>query len=190
MALKVITPPAAEPLTLEEAKQHLRISGSDDDIILLSMIKQAREFCEDFQNRKYITQGLELVLDSFPEYNYISFKNSSPVQSVESIKYYDINGQEFTFDSGNYIVDTDSFVNKIVLGYCKLWPTISLQTVNAVRVRFTAGFGDNGKSVPETVKWTMILHMRLLYDDYKADERRKIQEARNSLLSMNRVIPI
>lgn len=88
MVLKVITPPVAEPITLEETKQHLRISGSDDDIILLSMIKQAREFYEDFQNKKYITQVLELVMDSFPRDNYIPFKNSSSVQSVESIKYY------------------------------------------------------------------------------------------------------
>ena len=129
MALKVIAPPAAEPLTLEETKQHLRISGSDDDIILLSMIKQAREFCEDFQNKKYITQVLELVMDSFPGDNYISFKNSSPVQSVESIKYYDATGQESVFDFSNYIVDRDSFVNRIVLGYCKLWPIVQLQPI-------------------------------------------------------------
>ncbi|ADK13442.1 head-tail connector protein [Clostridium ljungdahlii] len=190
MALKIITPPAVEPITLEEAKQHLRVTGSDDDIILLSMIRQAREFCEDFQNRKYITQTLEMVLDSFPNDNYISFKNCSPVQSVESVKYYDSGGREYIFDSSNYIVDTDSFVNRIVLGYCKLWPTIALQTANAVRVRFTAGFGDKPENVPETVKWAMVLHMRLLYDDYKPDERTKIEEARNSLLSMNRVIPV
>lgn len=190
MALKIITPPAAEPLTLEEAKQYLRIAGSDDDIILLSIIKQAREFCEDFQNKKYITQTLELVLDSFPGDNYISFKNSSPVQSLESIKYYDMVGREFIFDPSNYIVDTDSFANRIVLGYCKLWPTILLQPVNGVRIRFTAGFGDTGESVPETVKWAMVLHMRILYDEYRPDERTKIEEARNSLLSMNRVIPI
>lgn len=190
MALKIITPPAAEPITLDEAKQHLRIIGSDDDIILLSMIRQAREFCEDFQNKKYITQTLEMVLDSFPNCNCISFDGCSPVQSVESIKYYDTSEQEYIFDSSNYIVDTDSFVNRIVLGYCKLWPTIALQTVNAVRIRFTAGFGDKAESIPETVKWAMILHMRLLYDDYKPDERTKIEEARNSLLSMNRVIPV
>ncbi|MCD2347189.1 head-tail connector protein [Clostridium guangxiense] len=190
MALKIITPPVIEPITLDEAKQHLRIVGSDDDIILLSMIKQAREFCEDFQNKKYITQILELVLDSFPDDNYISFDSSSPVQNVESVKYYDTYGKELIFDSNNYIVDTDSFVNRIVLGYCKLWPTIVLQPINAVRIRFTAGFGDKAEAVPETVKWAMILHMKLLYDDYKPDERTKIEEARNSLLSMNRVIPV
>lgn len=154
------------------------------------MIKQAREFCEDFQNRKYITQTLELVLDDFPDDNFISFNSCSPIQSIESIKYYDTEGQEYTFDSSNYIIDTDSFVNRIVLGYCKSWPLIPLQPANAVRIRFTAGFGDAAEAVPETVKWAMNLHMRILYDDYKPDERAKIEEARDAFLRMNRVIPI
>lgn len=190
MTIKIITPPKVEPVSIDEAKQHLRIVDSDDDIIVASMIKQAREFCEDFQNRKYITQTLELVLDGFPEDNYISFDSCSPIQNVESIKYYDTDGQEHVFDSNNYIADLDSFVNRIVLGYCKLWPLIPLQPANAVRIRFTAGFGDDAEAVPETVKWAMVLHMRLLYDDYKADERAKLEEARNALLGMNRVIPV
>lgn len=190
MALKIITPPAIEPITLDEAKHHLRIIDNDDDIIMTSMIKQAREFCEDFQNKKYITQTLELVLDNFPNTDSISFGNCSPIQNVESIKYYDTAGQEYIFDSSNYIVDKDSFVNRVILGYCKLWPLIPLQPANAVRIHFTAGYGDTAEAVPETVKWAMILHMRLLYDDYKPDERTKVEEARNALLGMNRVIPV
>ncbi|MCY6354519.1 head-tail connector protein [Clostridium sp. ZS2-4] len=190
MAVKIINQPLVEPITIEEAKQHLRISGSDEDIIVASMIKQAREFCEDFQNRKYITQTLELVLDSFPRENCIAFKNCSPIQRVESIKYYDNTGEEHLFDESNYIVDIDGFINRIVLRNYKQWPSISLQRVNGVRIRFTAGFGDKEENVPETVKWPMILHMRLLYDDYKPDERSKLEEARNSLLTMNRVIPV
>lgn len=190
MAIKIITPPVVEPLTIEEAKHHLRIDGNDDDNLIASLIKQAREWCEDYQNRKYITQTLELVLDSFPDDNYIPFNNCSPVQNVESIKYYDTASKEYIFDSSNYIVDTDSFVNRIVLGYCKLWPTIPLQPANAVRIKFTAGYGDTAEKLPEAIKWAMILHMKLLYDDYRPDERIKLEEARNALLSMNRVIPV
>lgn len=190
MAIKTIMPPAAEPLSLDEAKQHLRITDSDNDIIISSLIVQAREFCEDYQNRKYITQTLELVLDGFPNCNYIEFLNISPVQAVESIKYFDTNGMEYLFEQSSYIVDTDSFVNRIVLGYGKSWPAITLQTANAVRIRLTAGYGDASNKIPETVKWAMILHMRLLYDDYKPDERAKLVEARNALLGMKRVIPV
>lgn len=190
MAIKIINPPVIEPITLDEAKQHLRVDGNDDDILIMSLIKQAREYCENYQNRKYITQTLELVLDSFPQGNAIVFNNCSPVQKVESIKYYDVNRQEYLFDESNYIFDLDGFVNRVVLNRGKHWPTVELQSVNAVRVRLIAGYGDSGDKVPEAIKWAMILQMKLLYDDYRPEEKTKLEEARNALLSMNRVIPI
>ncbi len=190
MAIKIINPPIVEPITLDEAKQHLRVDGNDDDILIMSLIKQAREYCENYQNRKYITQTLELVLDSFPQGNAIVFNNCSPVQKVESIKYYDVNRQEYLFDESNYIFDLDGFVNRVVLNRGKHWPTVELQSVNAVRVRLIAGYGDSGDKVPEAIKWAMILQMKLLYDDYRPEEKTKLEEARNALLSMNRVIPI
>lgn len=49
MAIKIIKMPEIEPISLDEAKQHLKINDSDEDIIVGSMIKQARKFCEDFQ---------------------------------------------------------------------------------------------------------------------------------------------
>ncbi|MHB8077433.1 head-tail connector protein [Desulfosporosinus fructosivorans] len=189
MNLIVITPPAAEPLTLTEAKQHLRVDGSADDTLITSLIKQAREWCEDYQGKKYITQILELVLDTFPDGDYIEFRNCSPVQSVTSVKYTDKDGVEATLAATEYIQDKDSFVNKIMLGYSKQWPTTILQPVNAVRVRFVAGYTD-AAAVPESVKWAMVLHMRLLYHDYRPDERERLERARDALLGMNRVVPV
>lgn len=190
MGLKVIIPPATEPLTLSEAKQHLRIDGTDDDALITSLIKQAREWCEDYQGKKYITQTLELVLDTFPDGDYIEFCNCSPVQSITSIKYTDSEGIESTVAATDYILDNDSFVNKVNLAYGKSWPTATLQPVNAVRIRFVAGYGDAATVVPESVKWAMVLHMRVLYDDYKPDERERLERARDALLGMNRVVPV
>ena len=176
-------------MTLTEAKLHLRVDGSNDDALLTSLIKQAREYCEDYQGKKFITQTLELVLDNFPCADYIEFKSCSPVQSVTSAKYYDTAGTEYTLSSGDYIVDADSFVAKIVLGYNKSWPNTILQPVNGVRIRFVAGYGE-ATAVPESVKWAMVLHMKLLYDDYKPDEREKLEKARNALLGMRRVVNV
>lgn len=63
MSVKIIKHLLVEPITIEEAKQHLRISYDEEDIIVGSMIKQSREFCEDFQNKKYITQILEFLFE-------------------------------------------------------------------------------------------------------------------------------
>jgi uncharacterized phiE125 gp8 family phage protein len=188
MGLKVITPPTTEPMTLTEAKQYLRVDGTADDALITSLIKQAREWCEDYQGKKYITQTLELVLDSFPSGD-IEFKACSPVQSVTTIKYTDKDSVETTLADTEYILDNDSFVNKVVLGYNKQWPTAILKPVNAVRIRFVAGYGV-AAAVPESVKWAMALHMRLLYDDYKPEDRVKMERARDSILGMNRVMPV
>ncbi len=176
-------------MTLTEAKQHLRVDGSADDTLITSLIKQAREWCEDYQGKKFITQTLELVLDAFPDGDYIEFRNCSPVQSVTSVKYTNKDGVEATLATTEYILDKDSFVNKINLAYNKDWPTATLQPVNAVRVRFVAGFID-AAAVPESVKWAMALHMRLLYHDYRPEEREKLERARDALLGMNRVVPV
>ena len=215
MALKMITPPTVEPLSLAELHQHLRIDTTDDDLILTSLIAQAREYCEAFQNKKYITQTLELVLDHFPfwyhrtdrmfwagvssqviyphtylhRHDYIEFKQCSPVQSVTSVTYYDQNGLPNILDPSTYILDTDSFVARLALAYGKSWPDIQLQPVNAVRIRFVAGYGGTSASVPDTVKWAMALHARILFDDYNPGEKGKLEDARDSLLTMNRATP-
>jgi uncharacterized phiE125 gp8 family phage protein len=185
----MITQPAAEPLTLEEAKRYLKIDESDEDLIITSLIKQAREYCEGQQNRKYITQTLELILDKFPPGDSIKFFDCSPVQSITSAKYTDYTCVEKTIDPVNYILDNDSFVNQIALAYGKAWPVDTLQPVNGIRIRFVAGFGD-ASAVPETIKWAMVLHMRLLHDDMRPDEKERLEIARDALLSTDRVVPV
>ncbi len=180
--IKIITPPACEPLTLTEAQIYLR---TDEDISAL--ITAAREWCEDYQGKKYITQTLELILDSFPET--IEFRNCSPVQSITSIKYTDYTGLESTIETSEYILDNDSFVNRIVTSYGKAWPSVLLQAINGVRVRFIAGYGSES-AVPQSVKQAMILQIRLLYNYYSPDEREKLERARDALLGMRRVVPV
>jgi hypothetical protein len=73
MALKQKVAPAVEPLTLEEAKNHLRVDADidEDDALINNLIAAARQDCEKFQNRAYITQTWELWLDAWPEKDYI-----------------------------------------------------------------------------------------------------------------------
>lgn len=187
MKTKVIIPPTEEPISLEDVKQYLRISGNDDDILVASLIRQAREWCEDFQGRKFVTQTLEGVLDKFP--SVVEFSDCSPVQSILSIKYIDSANIEHIINPENYLLDNDSFVNRVVPAYGKAWPSTTLQPINGVRIRFIAGYGD-AAVVPESVKWAMVIHMRLLNDDYKPEERSKLEQARSSLLGMRRVIRV
>lgn len=66
MAAVEITPPAIEPLSLAEAKLHLRVDMSDDDGEINDAIGAAREDCEGETHRAFITQTWQLILDHFP----------------------------------------------------------------------------------------------------------------------------
>lgn len=67
MGLKLITPPAIEPVSLPDIKQHLRIDSDLEDAVLSGFITAAREYCESYQNRVFITQTWDLFLDDFPD---------------------------------------------------------------------------------------------------------------------------
>lgn len=73
MALKQISAPAVEPLKLEEAKIHVRVDADidEDDGLINGLIAAARQDCEKFQNRAYITSTWELWMDEWPDKDYI-----------------------------------------------------------------------------------------------------------------------
>ena len=66
MAVKLITPPALEPISLQEAKAHLRVDFGDDDDYISALITAARDFAEGFTRRAFLTQSWLLALDHFP----------------------------------------------------------------------------------------------------------------------------
>ena len=66
MRLVLITPPAVEPVTLDEAKLHARVEYPDQDALVTSLIVAARRYCETCLRAALITQQWVLMLDSFP----------------------------------------------------------------------------------------------------------------------------
>src|SRR5260370_28067499 len=83
-SLVVVTPPAVEPITLDEAKLHLRVTGTDDDAYITGLITAARQYIEKEQNRAFITQTLLQTCDAFPDLPNATLKFFIPTYSVES----------------------------------------------------------------------------------------------------------
>ncbi len=126
-------------------------------------------------------------MDGFPA-NEIEFRYVSPVQDIEYIKYTDAHGEETEIAETDYILDNISFVNKIVPATNKRWPCVRLKPINGIKIRFVAGY-ENEEDVPQSVKWAMILQMKLLYEDYKPEQRKALETARDNLLGTKRVVP-
>jgi uncharacterized phiE125 gp8 family phage protein len=163
----LITPPAVEPVSLDEAKLHLRVDGQEEDDLITGYLTAAREVCEDESRRAFITQTREAVLDCWPAAPWIALPRS-PLQSVVSIKYTDSQGVEHTWPSSEYIVDTASSPGRVRLAYGKWWPWATLQPGTAIRVRYVAGYGDDAADVPQKYRQAIKLLVGHYYENREA----------------------
>lgn len=164
MGIKLITGPAIEPVSLPEAKLHLRVDIADDDTMIEAQIKAARRWAESVAWRAFITQTWELTLNAFPGVTYIQLPRP-PLQSVTSVKYTVDAGTEYTYASSNYIVDTDNEPGKIVLKSTSTWPSDDLYPVNGVRIRFVAGYGADAENVPEHFRQAILMLLGHWYEN-------------------------
>lgn len=153
-SINVKTAPTVEPLTTVEAKAHLRVDISDDDTLIDFQITSARETAESDTKRSFLTQTLEMRFDRFPCGTKDVKLLRPPVQSVVSIKYIDVDGDEQTWDSSKYTVDIYSLPPRIfpavVNNVRESYP--STQNVeNAVTIEYKTGYGDASTNMPKAL---------------------------------------
>ncbi len=160
MALKLITAPAATPVTLAEAKAHCRVDHSDEDAWFGIAIAAATAKAEHELGRALITQTWEAVYDAFPAGG-IELGRPT-VQSIVSVKYLDGTGTEQTISSTGYVLDPDMLPGFVLPAAASAWPSAA-DAVNAVRVRFTCGYGDTPAAVPANVRSWILMHIGTAY---------------------------
>lgn len=162
MSLKLILGPASEPITIAEAKVHLRVESdfTDDDTLITALIVAARQGAEHMTGRALIPQTLELALDEFEEE--ISLLRP-PLASVSSVKYVDADGVLQTLSTSDYILDDHSAPARVVPAYGTSWPSTRCQP-NAVLIRYVAGYA-NAAAVPQEIKQWMLLRIGVMYEN-------------------------
>lgn len=162
-ALKRTVAPTLEPLTLPEAKNHLRVLGGDEDATIRDFLKAARENFEDATGRALLTQTWEQVYDYFP--NIITLFRA-PVQSVTKIDYIDSEGVLTLLAASEYVLDNHREPARIVEAFGVSWP-VTRQTVNAVIVTFVAGYTTRAL-VPHTAKEAVRLKLSHYFEHREA----------------------
>ena len=189
MATKLITPPDAEPVSLEEAKAHLRMEIPDDDALITVLIQAAREYVERFTGRQFVVATWEHTWDVFPS---VIKLPKPPLQSVVEVAYTDVGGNPQIIPATDYIVDAHSEPGRIVPAVGKTWPQ-TCPIPNTVRIRFEAGYGPP-ETVPAAIKATIKLLVGHLYENREAvitgRTAAKLPFAVNSMLWSYRVLRV
>ena len=175
-------------ITTAQAKEHLRITHSDEDTYIEAITLAASEWCEDFQNKVYVARAVVDYLDSFPtEIRPVR----SPLISVTSIQYYDTDGALQTLANTVYDVGTRKEPGRISLAYNQSWPD-TYDQINAVVVTYQAGYVSRAV-IPEEIKHAVKLLVGHLYENREAVSPLNMSEVPvgvKSLLSMKKTFNI
>lgn len=166
--LKLITPPSIEPLMLADVKLYLRVDHNDDDVVIARTFSAALAYTdgeEGFLGRALVDQTWELTIDAFPVRE-IQIP-LPPLIAISNIFYDDGAGVQQILDPSKYSVDAVGEAAWVLpVGS---WPA-TFVGMNAVRIRFRAGYVDTSFSppvgkVPEDIVQALLLLTGTMYDD-------------------------
>ena len=193
MQLICTSQPSTEPITLAQAKAHLRQDGTDDDALITNLIIAARTHAETVCRRAFVTQTWKLVLDLFPtpamnissanwygpqwgigpgplsvtapagQTGYEIYLPLPSLQTVGSINYIDQNGVQQTLDPTLYKVGTVSEPGRLTPAYAQTWPA-TRNEASAVEITYTCGYGA-AAAVPAGIQSWMLLRLGALYEN-------------------------
>lgn len=161
MALALTSGPAEEPVTVSEAKAHLRLDGSAEDILIASLIVTSRLHVEAALGLALITQGWRLTLDRWPEGGEVRFP-LRPIRSVTSVTVRDEHGAPAVVPSEDYLLDGQALRPRLIARDGK-W-TAPGQRANGIEIAFAAGIGDEATDVPQPIRHAILLLVAHWYE--------------------------
>ena len=140
LMLQEVTAPTSEPITLGEAREHLRVDFSDDDTYIGNLITAMRQlFQRDIAWRTLVTTVWRQRYDAFPPGDTPIELPLPPLVTADHIKYYDTTGTLKTWTASNYSTDVDSEPGRVFPVYGRVWPATREKVGQTVEIQFTAG---------------------------------------------------
>ncbi len=183
-----------EPVTLAEAKKHLRIDWDSDDEYISSIITVARQRCEGYSNRAYISQVWVLKLTGFMGVISVPMPN---LLSVSSFKCRKTDGSIITLNEDvNFAVDKDVQPGIIYFPGWVAAPSVSLAAGYPVEIEYTCGYGSDAASVPQHIRHAILLTVGHYYENRENTvigqgvSAMPLPFGAEALLDMDRVVPV
>lgn len=179
MALYLLTPPAVDPVSLEEAYRHLRIEDRLEDLdqspmggeaaLVLAALQAAIQHFDGPDatlGRALISQQWKMTADAFPSCFHLPLP---PLVSVDEIRYIDSSGtpQALATDQYQVIGQGGRAPAMVEPAFGVSWPAARAQR-EAVSITFTCGYGAAPGDVPMPLRSAVKLMLGHLYENREA----------------------
>lgn len=157
--------PVVEPVSVADAKLHLRVDTEDDDLYIAGLVSAAREWCENYCQRTFVHTQLVMKLDTFPHEIELPRPPvaTATAYTATTVTYTLEGGSSATLATSEYRVDRSAEPGVIRTVYAGTWPS-HLLDANSVAVTWWAGFGADGTACPKVVKPAILMLVAHWYD--------------------------
>ena len=153
MTVALISPPALEPVSLDEAKAHLRLTGTEDDDYVAALIVAARLHVETAIRRVLIDQTWRIYRDDWPRDGFVELP-VGPVRSIAEIVVYDADGEPTPLTQTAWALDAASRPARLKL--LGTGPTPG-RPLNGIEIDVVAGYGASGLDVPQPLRLAVMM---------------------------------
>jgi uncharacterized phiE125 gp8 family phage protein len=154
-----LTEPVTEPVSIADAKQHLRIDAdfTDDDLYIQSLITASRYWAENYVDRTFLRTQLQMRMDFFPFWDLPLPR--PPVMPDEVVVQYTPSDAAYGYaltSFTNFRTDREATPAVIRPQWNGTWPTCR-GAENDVVITWWAGYGTTGSDVPVPARHAMLL---------------------------------
>lgn len=154
------TAAAVEPISLTEAKTHLRITGTEDDTYIARLITAATSTVQNRYWTQICTATFDEYFDAWPASQFSLRK--SPTLTVTSVKYTDTAGVSQTAATTVWEQADENSQGIVRLKYDQTWPSGLRGQADDIVIRYTAGYGD-ASATPEPIKQALLMVVADMY---------------------------
>jgi uncharacterized phiE125 gp8 family phage protein len=163
MTMVLTEGPLAEPVSLAELKVQTRVDGSEEDILLSSLIVAARLYVEQTFGLALINQNWSYFLDGWPQ-DLEFHPPLRPIQTVSALRVYDSNGAATTVGASDYAASVSQKSIRVMRRPGAIWPAPG-RSADGVEIAFTAGFGAEGSKIPEPIRRAILMLAAWWFED-------------------------
>ncbi len=157
----LLTGPAAEPITLAEAKQFLRVEHDDDDDVIAALIAGSRIHVETQTRRALITQSWRLARDAWPDCGWLAVL-PVPLRTLDAARVYRLDGSTLALDVAAFAIDKIAAPARLAFTRGAL--PAPERPIAGIEVDVTSGYGD-ADDVPEPLRQAIRLLVAHWYEN-------------------------